>query len=112
MSPAPPTGASLAVDPNRKVWFETDRGEMTAYYHDVVRSGAALVLVFDDRYRGGRFFPRVANEPFVVIVDDGPMALLVESTGFQYPYGHHTFHVLMVTREVATAELEAAQARG
>jgi hypothetical protein len=101
----PPPPPPAPPEPSIEAWFETDAGEMTAYYHDAVRKDATLVLVYDNRYRGPRFFPRATDEPFVVVLGGGPLGLMVESPGITFDHDGKTFCVpLVVARLVCGAE--------
>jgi hypothetical protein len=93
------------TEPSYRVIFDMPSGEMEAPFHHVVRQEGAkpgtgtLVLVYDNRFKGPKFFPKPTAEPFAVYVDGSPTVFLVESTGIQFVKGDETFCVLMIAKE-------------
>lgn len=101
-APAPAPSAEVQP-PGFHVHFEMASGEITAPFHHVEvhppAPGSAvglLVLGYDDRYRGMRFFPKTTTDPFYVHVDGTPVVYQVESFGIQFKYRHETLAVYAV----------------
>ena len=97
----------------RKVMFEIPRaGQITTYYHDVVRAEGTLVLVYDHSQASyPHYVPPVLEdedgepEPLAVAVyKDGPgqsRMYLVYYTGLHFVFQNQEFFVLVVEREQA-----------
>jgi hypothetical protein len=45
-------------EPNVRVTFEFEHGEYESFYHAVIYAGAVVYLIFDTRWRYGRFIPK------------------------------------------------------
>jgi len=90
-----------AQPPQKKVTFEfPEAGMLEAYYHDVIKSDATLVLVYDERHQGTRYMPPQASEQQIAVHPEGAdVVYLVEATGIQYSHGTYTYCVLSIAQE-------------
>ena len=71
-----------------------------AFYHEVIREGAALVLVFDRRAVGfPRVFPQVSEQDLAVHIEGKPVIYVTQSTGIQFPFRDYDMHVLLIKAE-------------
>jgi len=110
----PETGEPVAVEPQVSsanvapvpdpVWviFEIEGfGEHRAPYHDVIRNGSNLILVYDTAIPGGqRFFPRAAEHPVGIRVGDSSTALMGHTTGIEFTDGSREYCVMLVEQEI------------
>ena len=89
------------VIPSVWVTFEIEGfGEHRAPYHDVIRNGNNLVLVYDKTVPGGqRFFPRANEHPIGLNIDGSDKALMVFTTGIEFEDRGREYCVLLVEQE-------------
>ncbi len=88
-----------AAQPTIEVTFQiAGFGMHQAYYHDVIIQPAFIILVYDNRYQGPRYFPPVADEqPVMALNITGTTDVYrVQTTGVQYPQGNLEHCVLMI----------------
>lgn len=103
---AAPAGA---VHPRQQVTFEVPGyGPLEAYYHQVIRAGEHLVLVYDRRYAGPRAFPRHSPAELAARVHGTDRLFGVRTTGVQFDLGDNAVCVLRVTTEAAYSDYQAA----
>lgn len=88
-----------AKQPTIEVTFQIEGfGIHTAFYHDVLIQNGFIVLVYDNRYNGPRYFPPVADEQPIMALNITGMedVYRVHTTGIQYPQGDVENCVLMI----------------
>lgn len=77
-------------------------GELEAYYHDIVVQQGFLVLIFDSRFRGPKYFPPTAvqdNPPQLAMNISGTQEVYqLQTTGVLYEHNGYEHCVLMIER--------------
>jgi hypothetical protein len=86
--------------PGIEVTFEMERwGVNRAYYHDVLIQNGVIILIYDTRWQGPRYFPPAdrAEQPAMAMNITGRSDVyLVQATAIQFVHGHEEFCVLLV----------------
>jgi len=92
--------------PDKWVIFEIEGfGEHRAPYHAIIRSGNALVLVYDDRCTGSqKFFPKSADHPIGVHVEGETEAHLVHTTGISFVDGDREYSVMLIAESTQISD--------
>ena len=95
-----PAPESLVVGPPAtKIVFDFDRmGAMTTYYHEIVRDGDNLILVWDTRYQGPVYEPPKLDQELKIQVGDRGDRMVVALIGiaFTLPRYQVRIHVLPI----------------
>jgi hypothetical protein len=104
----PPMTATAAVapgapgPPTAKVDFEV-RGtpfKNEAFFHQVIRHGPNLIMVFDNRAVGyPRMFPQTVQEDLAVHITGSEVIYITAATGIQFPLDHYEVCVLLIKDE-------------
>lgn len=92
--------------PETKITFEMQgMGEIEAYYHEVIKNGCVLVLVYDTRFKGGmRYMPPALEQLIALRVDEQKCVYFVNSTGTKFTHDGREYCILVIDQE---QELEA-----
>lgn len=97
-----------AEAPNEQVIFEIEGvGPFEAWYHEVIRDGELLVLVYDRRHKGVKWLPpRLQDDSgnerrLFVDVSSHQEAYQVRSLGLAYPFRHFDHCVLIIENAVS-----------
>jgi len=101
-APAGSRAQAGPAQPTIEVVFEMEGyGTNRAYYHDVIVQPGFIILVYDNRYQGPRWFPPVAESdnppPLAMNVTGTEEVYRVQTTGVQYAVGHLEHCTLMIT---------------
>jgi len=107
-APAVPMSIPTAVSsgtagpPTCKVTFEVHGNpfKQEAFFHEVIREGASLILVFDRRAVGfPRVFPQTTDSDLAVLVEGRNMIYRTACTGIQFPFRDFDMHILLIKEE-------------
>ena len=81
---------------------------MEAFYHDVQRENAALILAYDRRCVGyPRTFPQATENKIAVLIEERPERILVtQYTGIQFPFRDWDIHILLIVEEHPNPEYQ------
>jgi len=94
---------AVGQPPTIEVTFEIQHfGTHQAYYHDIIVETGFMVLIWDTRYRGPKYFPPPAQDesapPLALNITGTNEVYLVHTTGIQYENQGREHCVLMVER--------------
>lgn len=89
---------AAASEPEFQVVFEIQgHGPFEVWYHDVIREGNVLVVVYDRRFKGIKYLPPDLGEnPLFVDVVKMPEVFIVNSVGINFPFQHYDCSVLII----------------
>lgn len=97
---APPPLSGQVAPPTQQVTFEIPGyGPLDAFYHQVIRTGDHLVLVFDKRHVGNRSFPRHSNGQLGMRVHGTDNLFMVQTTGIEFELDSKALCLLSVVSE-------------
>ena len=88
--------------PTFKVTFEIHGVPFTqeAFYHQIIRDGPNLVLVFDRRAVGfPRNFPQTTESDMAVHIEGQDVAYRTQTTGIHFPFLDYDLCVLLIKSE-------------
>lgn len=85
--------------PTNEILFEIQHvGVFNGLYHEVIIGGSFITLVFDLRWKAGKFFPNT-EAPIALQIVGVDQVFLVHTTGVQFAYGDHEFCVLLIAEK-------------
>ena len=96
---------SMIPQPEIEATFEMQGlGQNVTYYHAVVAVPGFLVVIYDERYRGPRYFPPDNTElQLAVQFSHRPEVYLVNPTGLNYTYENKR-HCILSVSQIVTPE--------
>jgi len=98
-APAPVTSQPRVDEPSNEVLFEVQNvGVFNGMYHEVIIAPSFITLVFDLRWKAGKFFPNTDAAIAMQIVGVDKV-FLVHTTGVQFTYGDHEFCILLIAEQ-------------
>jgi hypothetical protein len=98
-APAPVTSQHRVDEPSNEVLFEVQNvGVFNGMYHEVIIAPSFITLVFDLRWKAGKFFPNTDAAIAMQIVGVDKV-FLVHTTGVQFTYGDHEFCILLIAEQ-------------
>jgi hypothetical protein len=78
-----------------------------AYFHQVIREGACLILVFDTRAVGyPRIFPQATAVDVAIRVGDSPTVLITQVPNIRFPLNTYDVCVLLIKDEFPIEQLQ------
>ena len=99
---AAPTAGNTVRPPTFKVTFEV-KGvpfRQEAFYHQIVRSDATLVLAFDRRAVGfPKNFPLETDADLAVQIEGQDVIFVAKTTGMQFPFLDYDICILLIDKE-------------
>ena len=99
-APAVEKPVTLQVDaPTNEVLFEVQNvGVFNGLYHDVIIGASFITLVFDLRWKAGKFFPNT-DAPIAMQIVGVDRVFLVHTTGVQFSHGDYEFCILLIAEQ-------------
>ena len=97
-----PAAASAVKPPTFKLVFEIAGMpfQQEAFYHQIIRDNASLILVFDTRAVGfPKTFPMSTDADMLCQIAGQDVAYRIKTTGIQFPFLHYELCVLLITSE-------------
>jgi len=97
---APPPLSSEVRQPAQQVTYEIPNyGPLDTFYHQVIRAGDHLVLVFDKRWHGQQGFPRHTQSSLGMRVHGTDCLFVVKTTGIEFELDGKALCLLAVESE-------------
>jgi hypothetical protein len=88
-----------AAAPSNEVLFEVQNvGMFNGLYHEVIIGPSFITLVFDLRWKAGKFFPNT-EAPIAMQIVGVDQVFLVHTTNVQFSYGDYEFCVLLIAEK-------------
>lgn len=98
-APTASTSSQRVDEPANEVLFEVQNvGVFNGMYHEVIIAPSFITLVFDLRWKAGKFFPST-DAPIAMQIVGVDKVFLVHTTGVQFTYGDHEFCVLLIAEQ-------------
>lgn len=98
-APTASTSSQRVDEPSNEVLFEVQNvGVFNGMYHEVIIAPSFITLVFDLRWKAGKFFPST-DAPIAMQIVGVDKVFLVHTTGVQFTYGDHEFCVLLIAEQ-------------
>lgn len=97
---APPQMLDRVDPPAQQVTYEVPGyGPLDNFYHQVIRTGDHLVLVYDKRYVGQRGFPRHSDSQLGMRVHGTDNLFVVQTTGIEFELDSKSLCLLSIVSE-------------
>lgn len=97
---APPMLTGQVAPPGQQVTYEIPGyGPLEAFYHQVIRTGDHLVIVFDKRWVGQRGFPRHSPSQLGMRVHGTDKLFVVQTTGIEFELDGKALCLLQIVSE-------------
>lgn len=94
--------------PRQQVTYEIPGyGPLDVFYHQVIRAGDHLVLVFDKRYVGQRGFPRHSHVQLGMRIHGTDKLFMVQTTGIEFDLDTKALCLLTIVEEGSYSEYQA-----
>ena len=94
--------------PRQQVTYEIPGyGPLDVFYHQVIRAGDHLVLVFDKRYVGQRGFPRHSHVQLGMRIHGTDKLFMVQTTGIEFDLDTKALCLLSIVEEGSYSEYQA-----
>jgi hypothetical protein len=102
---APPQSSDGVGPPTQQVTYEIPNyGPLDTFYHQVIRSGGHLILVFDKRHVGQRGFPRHNDNPLGMRIHGTDNLFMVQTTGIEFELDSKALCLLQIMSEGSYTE--------
>jgi hypothetical protein len=97
----PQQAKMTASAPETQVTFEIDGwGSFEAMYHEVIKNDCVLVLVFDNRFKGGgKYFPPSTDKLMAVKVANKDTVYFVHSYGTKFQHDNFEYCMLVIEQD-------------
>lgn len=106
-----PASPEVVTEPFRKVTYEvTNFGQIEAHYHEIIRSNDFLILVYDERYKGTKSFPRHSPHHLGMTVHGTDMVFEVSTLGLEFVRDNSRLCVLQIHNQAKQADYEREKA--
>lgn len=102
-APHQPANGTPAAAPTVQIEFELQgaAASQTGWFHQVIRSGANLVLAFDNNAVGyPTAFPQTTQQDMAVHIVGQDVIYIVATTGIRFTFKEHDLCILLIKQEV------------
>ena len=91
---------NLLAPPDKKITFDIlNFGQLEAYYHQIIRKDAFLILVSDKRFVGTKYTPRHSEAQLGAHIDGTDRIYLLRTTGIQFELDDKEICILVIENE-------------